>query len=164
MSKKKIFLLLFFIFYVTNSIAKQLTNNVIFSVDNLIITDLDINKEINFLKFINKDQSVNSPEILKKEILEVKPYAIICWGRESRNLVAKTLDLKLLNSITRDTNYPYKYQGDIGDFKLVATPHPSNSTRLNSWLSFYENNLKDRTYTKLTRPEVLANFILDKLK
>ena len=103
-------------------------------------------------------------EILKKEILEVKPYAILCWGRESRNLVAKTLDLKLLNSITRDTNYPYKYQGDIGDFKLVATPHPSNSTRLNSWLSFYENNLKVRTYTKQTRPEVLANFILDKLK
>ena len=54
MSKKKIFLLLFFIFYITNSIAKQLTNNVIVSVDNLIITDLDINKEINFLKFINR--------------------------------------------------------------------------------------------------------------
>lgn len=103
-------------------------------------------------------------EILKKEIAEVKPYAILCWGRESRNLVAKTLGVKLLNSITRDTNYPYKYQGEIGDFKLVATPHPSNSTRLNSWLSFYEYNLNDRTYTKQTRPEVLANFILDKLK
>ena len=69
MSKKKIFLLLFFIFYVTNSIAKQLTNNVIVSVDNLIITDLDINKEINFLKFINKEQAVNSPEKFKKEII-----------------------------------------------------------------------------------------------
>ena len=71
MSKKKIFLLLFFIFYVTNSIAKQLTNNVIVSVDNLIITDLDINKEINFLKFINKNQSFNSSEILKKEIINI---------------------------------------------------------------------------------------------
>ena len=69
MSKKKIFLLLFFIFYVTNSIANQLTNNVIVSVDNLIITDLDINKEINFLKFINKEQAVNSPEKFKKEII-----------------------------------------------------------------------------------------------
>ena len=69
MSKKKIFLLLFFIFYVTNSIAKQLTNNVIVSVDNLIITDLDINKEINFLKFINREQAVNSPEKFKKEII-----------------------------------------------------------------------------------------------
>ena len=73
MSKKKIFLLLFFIFYVTNSIAKQLTNNVIVSVDNLIITDLDINKEINFLKFINREQAVNSPEKFKKIIiLEMK--------------------------------------------------------------------------------------------
>jgi hypothetical protein len=65
---KKIFLLIFFAF-LTNSEAKQLTNNVIVSVDNLIITDLDINKEINFLRFINKEQTVNSPEKFKKEII-----------------------------------------------------------------------------------------------
>ena len=69
MSKKKIFLLLFFLFFLTNSIAKQLTNNVIVSIDNSIITDLDINKEINFLKFINKDQTNNNPELFKKEII-----------------------------------------------------------------------------------------------
>jgi hypothetical protein len=69
MSKKRFFLLLFIIFFVTNSKAKQLSNNVIVSIDNLIITDLDINKEIIFLKFINKDLSVNSPEKLKKEII-----------------------------------------------------------------------------------------------
>jgi hypothetical protein len=69
MSKKKIFLLLFFVFFLTNSIAKQLTNNVIVSIDNSIITDLDINKEINFLKFINKDQANNNPELFKKEII-----------------------------------------------------------------------------------------------
>ena len=66
---KKIFLLIFFVFFLTNSGAKQLTNNVIVSIDNTIITDLDINKEINFLKFINKDQAVNKPELLKKEIV-----------------------------------------------------------------------------------------------
>ena len=66
---KKIFLLIFFVFILTKSEAKQLTNNVIVSIDNLIITDLDINKEINFIKFINKGQAVNSPEILKKEII-----------------------------------------------------------------------------------------------
>ena len=65
----KIFLLIFFVFFLTNSEAKQLTNNVIVSIDNTIITDLDINKEINFLKFINKDQAVNKPELLKKEIV-----------------------------------------------------------------------------------------------
>ena len=69
MSKKKIFLLLFFVFFLTNSIAKQLTNNLIVSIDNSIITDLDINKEINFLKFINKDQTNNNPELFKKEII-----------------------------------------------------------------------------------------------
>ena len=69
MSKKKIFLLIFFLFALINSEAKQLTNNVIVSIDNTIITDLDINKEINFLKFINKDQAANNPELLKKEIV-----------------------------------------------------------------------------------------------
>ena len=66
---KKIFLLIFFVLFFTNSKAKQLTNNVIVSIDNTIITDLDINKEINFLKFINKDQATNNPELLKKEIV-----------------------------------------------------------------------------------------------
>jgi hypothetical protein len=69
MSKKKIFLLLFFVFFLTNAIAKQLTNNVIVSIDNSIITDVDINKEINFLKFINKDQVTKSTELFKKEII-----------------------------------------------------------------------------------------------
>jgi hypothetical protein len=66
---KKIFLLIFFFCFLTISQAKQLTNNVIVSIDNSIITDLDINKEINFLKFINKDQAANNPELLKKEVI-----------------------------------------------------------------------------------------------
>jgi hypothetical protein len=66
---KKIFLLIFFFCFLTISEAKQLTNNVIVSIDNSIITDLDINKEINFLKFINKDQAANNPELLKKEVV-----------------------------------------------------------------------------------------------
>jgi hypothetical protein len=66
---KKICLLIFFVFFLTNNEAKQLTNNVIVSIDNTIITDLDIDKEINFLKFINKDQATNNPELLKKEIV-----------------------------------------------------------------------------------------------
>ena len=56
---KKIFLLIFFVLFFTNSKAKQLTNNVIVSIDNSIITELDINKELNFLKFINKNLIIN---------------------------------------------------------------------------------------------------------
>ena len=66
---KKIFLLIFFVLFFTNSKAKQLTNNVIVSIDNSIITELDINKEINFLKFVNKDQATGSSEPFKKEII-----------------------------------------------------------------------------------------------
>jgi hypothetical protein len=66
---KKIYLLLFLAFFLTNSEAKQLTNNVIVSIDNSIITELDINKEINFLKFVNKDQATGSSELFKKEII-----------------------------------------------------------------------------------------------
>ena len=66
---KKIFLLIFFLLFLTNSKAKQLTNNVIVSIDNSIITELDINKEINFFKFVNKDQATGSSEPFKKEII-----------------------------------------------------------------------------------------------
>ena len=66
---KKIFLLIFFVLFLTESKAKQLTNNVIVSIDNSIITELDINKEINFLKFVNKDQATASSEPFKKEII-----------------------------------------------------------------------------------------------
>ena len=66
---KKFFLLILFSFFFINSEAKQLTNNVIVSIDNSIITELDINKEINFLKFVNKDQATGSSEPFKKEII-----------------------------------------------------------------------------------------------
>ena len=68
---KKIFLLIFFVFFLTSTEAKQLTNNVIVSIDNSIITDVDINKEINFLKFTNKEQAANNLELLKKEIINI---------------------------------------------------------------------------------------------
>ena len=68
MSKKN-FLLIFFVCFLTNSEAKQLTNKVIVSIDNSIITDLDINKEINFLKFVNKNLATGSSEPFKKEII-----------------------------------------------------------------------------------------------
>jgi len=48
MGKKKNFLLLFIIFFSFEVIAKQLNNNVVVSIDNLIITELDIKKEIIF--------------------------------------------------------------------------------------------------------------------
>jgi hypothetical protein len=101
---KKIFLLIFFVFFSTKSEAKQLTNNVIVSIDNTIITELDINKEINFLKFINKNQAVNNPEILKKEIVnslidrKIKDIETNYYNIE---VSEKEIDINLYNYLER---------------------------------------------------------------
>lgn len=64
MIKKKIFFFLLLVFIGNNSEAKQIANNVLISIDNSIITDADINKEINFLKFLEKNDVKNKNEIL----------------------------------------------------------------------------------------------------
>jgi len=69
MNKKIIFFLILIQFTLFKVEAKQLFNNVVVSIDNSIITELDVNKEINFLKFINNNQDTNNSEILKKEII-----------------------------------------------------------------------------------------------
>ena len=69
MNKKVIFLLILIVSTSFRVEAKQLTNNVIVSIDNSIITELDVNKEINFLKFISDNKATNNSEILKKEII-----------------------------------------------------------------------------------------------
>ena len=69
MNKKIVFFLILIEFTLFRVEAKQLTNNVIVSIDNSIITELDVNKEVNFLKFINNNQATNNSEILKNEII-----------------------------------------------------------------------------------------------
>ena len=69
MNKKIIFFLILIELTLFRVEAKQLTNNVIVSIDNSIITELDVNKEINFLNFISDNKATNNSEILKKEII-----------------------------------------------------------------------------------------------
>jgi hypothetical protein len=106
---KKIFLLIFFVLFLTESKAKQLTNNVIVSIDNSIITELDINKEINFLKFVNKDQATGSSEPFKKEIInslidrkikdiETNSFKIEVSEKEIENNLYSYLDRMKINN------------------------------------------------------------------
>jgi len=70
-SKKKFFTFIILFTFLYNSTTKALTNNVIATVDNTIITELDIKKEIEFIKFINKSEiDINSIKV-KKEITEI---------------------------------------------------------------------------------------------
>ena len=66
MFEKKTLLFILFAFFIlffqkTNS--KEIKNNIIVSVNNLIITELDLTKEIKFIKFINKYNNSTEPEI-----------------------------------------------------------------------------------------------------
>ena len=116
MSKKKFFLLLFFVFFLTNAKSKQLINNVIVSIDNSIITELDINKEINFVKFINKDQTTNNSELIKKEIInslidrkikdiETNYYKIEVSEKEIENNLYNYLERIKINNETLNSFY-----------------------------------------------------------
>ena len=99
-----------------NSEAKQLTNNVIVSIDNSIITELDINKEINFVKFINKDQVTNNTELIKKEIInslidrkikdiETNYYKIEVSEKEIENNLYNYLERIKINNETLNSFY-----------------------------------------------------------
>jgi hypothetical protein len=70
-NKRIILILIFCIFFVNKSQSKQLSNNIIVSIDNLIITELDINKEINFIKFIKSGEINMNKEVLKKEAINI---------------------------------------------------------------------------------------------
>jgi hypothetical protein len=70
-NKRIILILIFCIFFVNKSESKQLSNNIIVSIDNLIITELDINKEINFIKFIKSGEINMNVEVLKKEAINI---------------------------------------------------------------------------------------------
>ena len=58
-NKKKFLILLGLILFFYNSPSKSVTNNVIATIDNSIITELDLKKEIEYIKFINQDISIN---------------------------------------------------------------------------------------------------------
>ena len=168
MSKKKIFLLLFFVFFLTNSIAKQLTNNVIVSIDNSIITDLDINKEINFLKFINKDQTNNNPELFKKEIInslidrkikdiETNYFKIEVSEKEIENnlynyLERMKINNEILNSFYNQNEIEKDYLKNIIKIdmkwsKLIRQMYESrlnvNLTEVNKEIAKEQNNAAD---------------------
>jgi hypothetical protein len=67
MKKNILFFVAIFLLLFNNVKSKELSNNVIASIDNSIITELDLNKEINFIKFITKSQDNSS---LKSQSLQ----------------------------------------------------------------------------------------------
>ena len=68
--KKKVFIFIIFILFYFSSPSISVTNKVLVTIDNSIITELDLKKEIEFIKFINKLQIDENSEKVKKDIIE----------------------------------------------------------------------------------------------
>ena len=69
-NKKKIFIFIGLILFFYNSPSKSVTNNVIETIDNSIINELDLKKEIEYIKFINKSEIDNNSEKVRRNIIE----------------------------------------------------------------------------------------------
>jgi len=69
-NKKKIFIFIIFILFFFNSASRSITNNVLVTIDNSVITELDLKKEIEFIKFINKSEIDGNSEKVKKDTIE----------------------------------------------------------------------------------------------
>ena len=170
---KKIFLLIFFVLFLTESKAKQLTNNVIVSIDNSIITELDINKEINFLKFVNKDQATGSSEPFKKEIInslidrkikdiETNSFKIEVSEKEIENnlysyLERMKINNEILNSFYNQNEIEKDYLKNIIKIdmkwsKLIRQMYESrlnvNLTEVNKELEKEQKNTEDEEKLK----------------
>ena len=138
---KKIFLLIFFVLFLTNSKAKQLTNNVIVSIDNSIITDLDINKEINFLKFINKDQVTSSSDQFKKEIVN------ILIDRKIKDIETNSFKIEVSEKEIESNLYSYLERMKINN-EILNTFYNQNEIEKD----FLKNIIKiDMKWSKLIR-------------
>jgi len=59
MKIKNYFLLIILFILSNNAGSNELTNNVLVSIDNTIVTELDLNKEVIFSKFITKSREIS---------------------------------------------------------------------------------------------------------
>jgi hypothetical protein len=122
----------FFIYIILNllfniSSGKSLSNNVIVTIDNVIITELDLKKEIEFIKFINKsDVDINSTKV-KKEIIE----SLI--DRKIKKIEVDNAKIEI--SEKEIENYTYNY---LANSKI-------NAELLNN---FYKDNQLENDYLK----------------
>jgi hypothetical protein len=184
---KKKFFLLFLIIFNNETLAKQLTNNVIVSIDNSIITELDVNKEINFLKFINKAQATNNSEILKKEIIntlvdrkikdiEINLYKIDVSEKEIENslynyLASIKISNETLNSFYNKNEIEKDYlknviKIDLKWAKLIRRMYEGNLninlTEVNRQLEQDKKNIDENEKLKSQLVTIEQNKLLNK--
>lgn len=108
-NKKKIFIFIVFSFLFFNSSSQSLTNNVIATINNDIITELDIKKEIDFIKFINKSEIDINSEKLKREI------AVILIDRKIKQIEINNAKIEISEKESEGQIYIYLENNKINN-------------------------------------------------
>jgi len=145
MIKKIIILTTFLIFNIIQvGHAKQLSNKTLVQIDNYIITELDLNKEVTFLKFLSKNELNNvSNEVLKKETLNN------LIERKVKSIEISNLKIEISEKETQFLFYNYLKDKKVSEESLV---------------SFYkENEIEDDYLIKVIKIDASWSKIIQQL-
>jgi len=126
-NKKKFFIFIIFILLFYNSPSESVSNNVLATIDNSIITELDLKKEIEFIKFINKSEIDGNSEKVKKNIIET------LIDRKIKNIEIDNAKIEITEKEIE--NYTYNY---LANYKI-------NDEILHS---FYNTKQIEKNYLK----------------
>ena len=126
-NKKKIFIFIGLILFFYNSPSKSVTNKVIATIDNSIITELDLKKEIEFIKFINKSEIDNNSQKVRRDVIE------ILIDRKIKKIEIDNAKIEIIEKEIE--NYTYNY---LINYKI-------NDEILNS---FFNTNQIEKNYLK----------------
>jgi len=126
-NKKKIFIFISLILFFYNSPSKSVTNKVIATIDNSIITELDLKKEIEFIKFINKSEIDNNSQKVRRDVIE------ILIDRKIKKIEIDNAKIEIIEKEIE--NYTYNY---LINYKI-------NDEILNS---FFNTNQIEKNYLK----------------
>ena len=130
-NKKNFFIYIILFLFFFNSLGKSLSNNVIVTIDSVIITELDLKKELEFIKFINKSEiDINSIKV-KKEIIE------ILIDRKIKKIEVDNAKIEITEKEIENYFYNYLLNNKINDeiLKNFYKAHQLEDDYLNNIIS-----------------------------
>jgi len=186
-NKKKFLILLGLILFFYNSPSKSVTNNVIATIDNSIITELDLKKEIEYIKFINKSEIDNNSEKVRLNVIgtlidrkikkiEIDNAKIEITEKEIENytynyLINYKINDEILNSFFNTQQIEKSYLKNLiivemGWTKLIRQIYESriniNITEINEEIKKESKNSEDSEKLKNQIINIEKNKVLNK--
>lgn len=153
MKKAILFFVAIFLLLFNNVKSKELYNNVIASIDNSIITELDLNKEINFIKFITKSQDNSKLDSLKSQSLQN------LIDRKIKNIESDNLKVEVTEQEVEINLYNYLTNKKINTEELIVffKQHEIEDDYLKNivktdmrWSKLIQNTFANRVNVNLT--------------